>query len=67
MTHTSILLELPEHLLRALDAYIKEHPGLTRESAIAAALSLYLMQNGQGGAEVDRIYLDTLLNTNGGF
>lgn len=49
MTPTiALLAELPETLHTALTQYIEKHPDWDQDRAIAAALSLFLMQ---GSAE----------------
>jgi hypothetical protein len=54
-----LLAELPESLHGALKRYLDRHPEWDQDRAIAAALSLFLMQNNNDG-NAARIYLDTL-------
>ena len=66
----SILAEIPEELHESLKGFIDTHPAWDQDRVYAAALSLFLLQNGQGGREntdlsvrtPSRIYLDTLFN-----
>jgi Protein of unknown function (DUF2811) len=45
MTPTiALLAELPENLHAALTQYVEKHPDWDQDRAIAAALSLFLMQ-----------------------
>jgi hypothetical protein len=55
----SLLAELPESLHTALKRYLDGHPEWDQDRAITAALSLFLMQNGNE-SNAARVYLDTL-------
>ena len=56
--------ELPESVFRALQAYLDEHPNASMDDVLATALSLFLLQNGQGDRrEISRAYLDGLFGT----
>jgi hypothetical protein len=54
-----LLAELPESLHCALRGYLDRHPDWDQDRAIAAALSLFLMQNNTD-RNAARVYLDTL-------
>ncbi len=54
-----LLAELPESLHGALKGYLDRHPDWDQDRAIAAALSLFLMQNNRD-RNAARVYLDTL-------
>lgn len=67
-TNISILAEIPEDLHASLQAYLNTHPTWDQDRIFAAALSLFLLQNG-GGSTVQvsdhyracaRVYLETL-------
>ncbi len=60
----SILAEIPEELHDSLRGFIETHPDWDQDRVYAAALSLFLLQNGQarGDRTPSRIYLDTLFN-----
>jgi Protein of unknown function (DUF2811) len=54
-----LLTEMPESLHGALKTYLDRHPEWDQDRAIAAALSLFLMQNNNDG-NAARVYLNTL-------
>ena len=56
----SIVAEIPEELQGALDDYLETHPDWDCDRVLAAALSLFLLQNGDGDRRASRVYLDTL-------
>lgn len=58
----SILTEIPESLNDALLQYLEDHPKKERDQVFTAALSLFLMQNGNGSVNgaAARAYLDCL-------
>jgi hypothetical protein len=56
-----LLTELPESLHGALKTYLDRHPEWDQDRAIAAALSLFLMQNNNDG-NAARVYLNTLFS-----
>ena len=55
----SIVTEIPESLHGSLRTYLDRHPEWDQDRAMAAALSLFLMQNGSDG-NAARVYLNTL-------
>jgi predicted TPR repeat methyltransferase len=58
----SILAEIPEDLHHTLRGYLETHPDWDQDRVFAAALSLFLMQNGECDRRAARVYLDTLFN-----
>jgi len=60
----SILAEIPEELHDSLKGFLETHPAWDQDRVYAAALSLFLLQNGQaqGDRTPSRVYLDTLFN-----
>lgn len=58
----SLFAEIPEELYEALQAYLETHPNWSQHRVFSAALSLFLMQNGDCDRSVSRIYLDTLFD-----
>ena len=60
----SILAEIPEELHESLRGFIESHPAWDQDRVYTAALSLFLLQNGQkeGDRTPSRVYLDTLFN-----
>ncbi len=64
----SILAEIPEDLHESLKGYLETHPDWDQDRVFSAALSLFLLQNGNStGLESSRnyrrtarVYLDAL-------
>jgi hypothetical protein len=64
----SILTEIPEELHQSLKSYLETHPNWDQDRVFAAALSLFLLQNGSGKVTeaspnyraCARVYLETL-------
>lgn len=56
----SILAEIPESLHESLTCYLEGHPDWDQDRVFSAALSLFLLQNGDGDRRAARVYLDTL-------
>lgn len=59
-TTVSILAEIPEELHIALTLYLETHPHWDQDRVFAAALSLFLLQNGECDRRAARVYLDAL-------
>lgn len=67
-TSVSILAEIPEELHESLKFYLDSHPNWDQDRVFAAALSLFLLQNGNDRAAdpspnyraCARVYLETL-------
>lgn len=61
MTATvGLLAEIPESLHETLKVYLETHPDWDQSRVCIAALSLFLMQNGQGDRRINQVYLDAL-------
>lgn len=62
--NVSILAEIPEELHETLKTYLEGHPDWDQDRVFAAALSLFLLQNGKCGSRsyrsAARVYLDSL-------
>jgi len=56
----SILAEIPEDLHETLKGYLESHPDWDQDRVFTAALSLFLLQNGECDRRAARVYLDTL-------
>ncbi|MFZ4666442.1 MAG: DUF2811 domain-containing protein [Prochlorotrichaceae cyanobacterium] len=56
----SILADIPEELYESLKCYLETHPEWDQDRIFAAALSLFLLQNGDSDRRAARVYLDTL-------
>lgn len=59
-TSVSILVEIPEDLYQVFQSYLECSPNWDQERVFTAALSLFLLQNGERDVNVSRIYLDSL-------
>ena len=58
----SITTEIPEELHESLKSYLETHPDWDQDRVFAAALSLFLLQNGNGDRRASRVYLETLFH-----
>ncbi|NCJ07990.1 DUF2811 domain-containing protein [Synechococcales cyanobacterium C] len=58
----SILAEIPEDLHETLKSYLESHPDWDQDRVFAAALSLFLLQNGNCDRRAARVYLNSLFN-----
>ena len=58
----SILAEIPEELHESLKQYLENHPTWDQDRAFSAALSLFLLQNGESDRSTSRIYLNALFD-----
>lgn len=56
----SILAEIPEDLHETLKGYLESHPDWDQDRVFTAAVSLFLLQNGECDRRAARVYLDTL-------
>ncbi len=56
----SIVADIPEELYESLTGYLETHPEWDQDRIFAAALSLFLLQNGDSDRRTARVYLDTL-------
>ncbi|MEN9265518.1 MAG: DUF2811 domain-containing protein [Thermostichales cyanobacterium BF4_bins_65] len=59
-TVVSILAEIPEELHETLKTYLDRHPDWDQDRVFTAALSLFLLQNGDTDRRAARIYLNSL-------
>lgn len=59
-TNVSILAEIPEELHNTLRGYLSTHPDWDQDRVFTAALSLFLLQNGDTDRRAARIYLNSL-------
>ena len=58
--NVSILAEIPEELHDTLKGYLTQHPDWDQDRVFTAALSLFLLQNGDTDRRAARIYLNSL-------
>ena len=58
----SILAEIPEELHESLKQYLETHPSWDQDRTFSAALSLFLLQNGESDRSTSRIYLNALFD-----
>ena len=58
----SILTEIPEQLHESLKSYLETHSDWDQDRVFAAALSLFLIENGNGDRRAARVYLETLFH-----
>lgn len=66
-TSVSILAEIPEELHESLANYLETHPSWDQDRVFAAALSLFLLQDGDRAKNYRscaRVYLETLFQDN---
>lgn len=67
-TNVSLSTEIPQELHESLQRYLDEHPTWDQDRVLAAALSLFLLQNSQNKVEQSpetyrscaQVYLETL-------
>lgn len=58
----SLLAEVPETLHESLKNYLETHPDWNQDRVLTAALSLFLLQNGDSDRRAARVYLETLFH-----
>lgn len=56
----SILAEIPEELHESVTRYLESHADWDQDRLFAAALSLFLLQNGECDRQAAQVYLDSL-------
>lgn len=61
-TSVSILTEIPEQLHESLKWYLETHPDWDQDRVFTAALSLFLLQNGNSDRRAASVYLETLFH-----
>lgn len=59
-TTVSILVEIPEDLHGVLTRYVETHPDWDLDRLLTAAMSLFLLQNGDCDRRAACVYLDAL-------
>lgn len=59
-TTISLLAEIPEGLHEAITRYLETHPNWDQDRLFAAALSLFLLQNGEDDRRAAQVYLESL-------
>lgn len=59
-TQVSILAEIPEELFDSLQCYLERFPDWDQDRVFSAAISLFLLQNGESDRRASRVYLDSL-------
>lgn len=59
-TSVNLLVEIPEELYQVLQTYLERSPNWDQERLFTAAISLFLLQNGERDVNVNRLYLDSL-------
>jgi predicted TPR repeat methyltransferase len=57
-----LLTEIPETLQESMNNYLETHPDWDQNRVLTAALSLFLLQNGESDRQAARIYLETLFH-----
>lgn len=58
----SLVAEVPETLHESLKNYLETHPDWDQDRVLTAALSLFLLQNGDSDRRAARVYLETLFH-----
>ncbi|GAA6622019.1 DUF2811 domain-containing protein [Scytonema sp. NUACC26] len=61
-TTVGIFSEIPEALHESLKIYLETHPDWDQNRVLTAALSLFLLQNGESDRRAARVYLETLFH-----
>ena len=61
-TTVSILTEVPEELVETLQSYLTAHPDWDQDRVFTAALSLFLLQNGDTDRRAAKVYLNSLFH-----
>ncbi len=57
-----IFTEIPETLQESMNNYLENHPDWDQTRVLTAALSLFLLQNGETDRRAARVYLETLFH-----
>jgi predicted TPR repeat methyltransferase len=58
----NIFTSIPESLHESLKTYLETHPDWDQNRVLTAALSLFLLQNGESDRSAARVYLETLFH-----
>ena len=61
-TTVPILTEIPTILQESMNNYLQSHPDWDQTRVLTAALSLFLLQNGESDRRAARVYLETLFH-----
>ena len=61
-TTVPILTEIPTTLQESMNNYLESHPDWDQNRVLTAALSLFLLQNGESDRRAARVYLETLFH-----
>ena len=61
-TTVPILTEIPQTLQESMNNYLENHPDWDQNRVLTAALSLFLLQNGESDRRAARVYLETLFH-----
>ena len=61
-TTVPILTEIPTILQESMNNYLESHPDCDQNRVLTAALSLFLLQNGESDRRAARVYLETLFH-----
>ncbi|MEA5596445.1 DUF2811 domain-containing protein [Rivularia sp. UHCC 0363] len=56
----SLAAQVPEALHESLKNYLETHPDWDQDRVLTAALSLFILQNGDSDRHAARVYLETL-------
>ncbi len=59
----SLYAAVPEALHDSLKNYLETHPDWDQDRVLTAALSLFLLQNGDSDRRAARVYLETLFHS----
>ena len=63
----TLMIPVPEELHQETQRFLDVHPSWSQERFFAAAIALFLMQNGSKNRHVSRLYLDSLFDCVSGF
>ncbi|MEI6442850.1 MAG: DUF2811 domain-containing protein [Nostocales cyanobacterium ELA583] len=61
-TTVPIFTEIPKILQESMNSYLENHPDWDQTRVLTAALSLFLLQNGDSDRRAARVYLETLFH-----
>ena len=61
-TTVPILTEIPTILQESMNNYLESHPDWDQNRVLTAALSLFLLQNGESDPRAARVYFETLFH-----
>ncbi|BAY72721.1 DUF2811 domain-containing protein (plasmid) [Anabaena sp. FACHB-709] len=58
----SIFTQIPASLHDCMQDYLQQHPDWDEKRLLAAAVSLFLLQNGDGDRHVGQVYLEAMFH-----